>query len=83
MAIVPVPLGPPISLSDADLDALSQITPLDIVEAQQAWRRDAPAALRGLADAVALTWEQLQETLGLDGQELDSYLKQLDESEAR
>lgn len=36
----------------AQLDAAAQITDDDVARAAAAWRKDAPAALRGLLDAV-------------------------------
>ena len=53
MAEKRVPLGKPLEWSDDDLDALSEVSPQDIPEAQGAWRRDAPPKLRDLLDATA------------------------------
>lgn len=39
-------------MSDAELDALSQITPSDIERAKAAWEQDAPAPFRNLLDAT-------------------------------
>jgi hypothetical protein len=44
--------GKPLAWSDADLDALSQVSPQDIAEAQAAWRKDAPRGYADLLDAV-------------------------------
>lgn len=40
------------TFTPAQLDAMSAITPADIADAQDAWRRDAPAAFRTLLDAT-------------------------------
>lgn len=37
--------------SDAELDALAQITPSDIEDAKAAWEEDAPAPFKKLLDA--------------------------------
>jgi hypothetical protein len=39
-------------MSDAELEALSQITPTDIARAQAAWEQDAPAPFKKLLDAT-------------------------------
>jgi hypothetical protein len=46
-----VPLGKPLAWTEAAVDALSQVSPQDVAEAQAAWRRDAPRGLSGLLDA--------------------------------
>jgi hypothetical protein len=46
-----VPLGKPLQLTDADLDRLSVITPMDIEEAKIAWRRNVPKKYKNLLDA--------------------------------
>ena len=46
-----VPLGKPLQLTDADLDRLSVITPMDIEEAKLAWRRNVPKKYKNLLDA--------------------------------
>jgi hypothetical protein len=38
--------------SDAELDRLAEITPADIVDAQRAWRKDAPTESKDLLDAT-------------------------------
>jgi hypothetical protein len=38
--------------SDAELDALSDITPADIERAKAAWEKDAPAPFKHLLDAT-------------------------------
>lgn len=39
-------------MSDAELEALSQITPTDIERAKAAWEQDAPAPFKKLLDAT-------------------------------
>jgi len=46
-----VPLGKPLQLTDADIDRLSVITPMDIEEAKIAWRRNVPKKYKNLLDA--------------------------------
>lgn len=46
-----VPLGAPLPLSDADLDALAEITEEDIAEAKQLWKEANPD-LADLLDVV-------------------------------
>lgn len=45
-----VPLGKPLQLTEADLDRLSVITPMDIEEAKIAWR-NMPNEYKNLLDA--------------------------------
>ena len=45
------------TFTPAQLDAMSEITPADVADAQDAWRRDAPAAYRTLLDATPTTEE--------------------------
>lgn len=40
-------------MSDAELAALSEITPSDIARAKAAWENDAPAPFKKLLDATA------------------------------
>ena len=47
-----VPLGAPLPLSDADLDALAEITPEDIEKARQLWREANPDELASLLDTT-------------------------------
>lgn len=47
----PKDVGPSIPWSEADLDALSQVTPADAKASQVLWERDAPPALKGLFTA--------------------------------
>lgn len=39
-------------MSDAELEALSQITPTDIARAKAAWEQDAPTTYKKLLDAT-------------------------------
>lgn len=45
------PLGKPIEWTDADLDALSNITEADIIEAGQWWKQNAPKKYKNLLNA--------------------------------
>jgi hypothetical protein len=47
-----VPLGAPLPLSGADLDALAVITPEDIEAAAKLWRETVPEELADLLDAT-------------------------------
>jgi hypothetical protein len=47
-----VPLGAPLPLTDADLDALAEITPEDIEAAAKLWRETVPEELADLLDAT-------------------------------
>lgn len=47
-----VPLGAPLNWSDEDLDALAQVTPQDIQQAQERWRTRAPKRFKKLLDAT-------------------------------
>lgn len=47
----PVPLGDALNWSEAELDALSEVTPGDVLAAQTRWRQDAPDAAKSLLDA--------------------------------
>jgi hypothetical protein len=47
----PVPRGAPLRMTDAQMEALAVPQPQDVVDAQAAWRRDAPAPLKRLLDA--------------------------------
>jgi hypothetical protein len=47
-----VPLGAPLPLSDADLDALAVVTPDDIEAAAKLWRETVPEELKDLLDTT-------------------------------
>ena len=46
-----VPLGKAIIWTDSQLDALSEISPADIIEAGQWWKQNAPKKYKNLLDA--------------------------------
>lgn len=46
-----VPLGAPIVWTDADLDAMSAVTPEDLEAAKQWWEQNAPPRYRSMLDA--------------------------------
>lgn len=48
-----VPLGKPLELTDAELEALAEVTEEDIAEAKKLWRKEAPAEFKNLLDAEA------------------------------
>jgi hypothetical protein len=47
-----IPLGKPLPLSDADLDALAVVTPDDIEAAKRLWRESVPDEFKDLLDAT-------------------------------
>jgi hypothetical protein len=53
----PVPIGQPLPLSDADLDALAVITPEDIEAAKKLWRDSVPDEFRDLLDTTQVIEE--------------------------
>jgi hypothetical protein len=55
-----VPLGKALHLTPEELDAMSIVTPADIVKAQQFWREHAPRKYSTLLDAQVVD-EQPQE----------------------
>jgi hypothetical protein len=48
----PKQLGPPLGLTDAELDAAAAISPADAKAAAARWRRDSPPWSQGLIDAA-------------------------------
>jgi hypothetical protein len=53
-----VPLGAPLPLSDADLDALATITPEDVRKAREFWKRHAPEEFKDLLEPILLDVEE-------------------------
>lgn len=52
------PLGKPLPLTDAELDALAEITDDDIERARALWRRTVPPEFRDLLDAEYIPDEE-------------------------
>lgn len=53
-----IPLGKPLTLTDADLDELSKITPGDIKKAREFWHKNAPDNFTDLLDADLVDVEE-------------------------
>lgn len=59
-----VPLGKALDLTEADLDALAEVTPADIIEIKRQVERDATPTGRGL-------WNAERTTEGTDERDID------------
>ena len=55
-----VPLGPPLKLTDKQLDEASRITEVDIETARVFWRANAPKKFKTLLDAQPVHDDQVQ-----------------------
>jgi hypothetical protein len=52
-----IPLGPPLDLTDEQLDQLAEVMPADIERAKVFWRANAPEEFKDLLDAETIDEE--------------------------
>lgn len=53
-----VPLGKPLDLTDAELDALAKVTPEDVRKERETWNKQAPEKFDGLLEPILLDIEE-------------------------